>query len=201
MRSPSPWPCTCGRHGERRHFAGAAPRGTDRARRSRRSRRRARSRCSWPMSRSISVRSRLTSVPSRSNGSISCRMPPTSSARGLAQALELLVDHHRADAVVREHLHAAARRRPRTAGCASARRRLGRPHAVLQVEARCRSAAAARGSAASRRSASASASSVSIGAVRRRRAPRGCPAPRSRRAACRPAARSRCWWPRLPSSG
>jgi hypothetical protein len=55
-------------------------------------------------SRSISVRSRLTSVPSFSNGSISCRMPPTSSGVASRRLFQLFVDHHGADAVVHIHL-------------------------------------------------------------------------------------------------
>ena len=57
-----------------------------------------------------------------------------SSARGLAQALELLVDHHRADAVVREHLHqqrAVDRERQDVRALDAAAAGL---HAVLQVE-------------------------------------------------------------------
>ena len=106
------------------------------------------------MSRSISVRSRRTSVPSRSKGSISCRMPPTSSAVGLAQAFQLLVDDHGADAVVREDLQQQRAVggegqdvRALDAACAGL-------DAVLQVEGRCRwagSAPAARPAAARRR--------------------------------------------------
>ena len=81
-----------------------------------------------------------------------------SSAVGLAQALELLVDHHRADAVVREHLQQQRAVDRERQDVASARRRLAGLARSAAGRTRCRSAAAAaaaRPAAARRRPAAA----------------------------------------------
>ena len=118
------------------------------------------------MSRSISVRSRLTSVPSRSNGSISCSTPPMSSGvawRRLSSFSSTTI------VPMPSCVNTSISSAPSTANGRMCERSTPPRQArtqCSQVEARCRSAAAAPAATASSRSASASASSVSIGACR-----------------------------------
>jgi hypothetical protein len=114
------------------------------------------------MSRSISVRSRRTSVPSRSKGSISCRMPPTSSAGGLAQAFQLLVDHHGADAVVGEDLLQQRTVHREGQDVRALHALAAGAHAMPQIEGHIGRAPARREAARAGVAASASANSVSM---------------------------------------
>ena len=114
------------------------------------------------MSRSISVRSRLTSVPSFSNGSISCNDAAHVVNRGLAQLFQLLVDDHGADAVVHIHLQQQRAVECKRNDVAALHAAFAGLHAVLQVKARVGRCCAG-GSFASKAWAAASGSSVSMG--------------------------------------
>jgi hypothetical protein len=113
-------------------------------------------------SRSISVRLRLTRVPSFSNGSISCRMPPTSSGVASRRLFQLLVHHHGADAVVHVDLQQQRAVDGKRNDVAALHARLAGLDAVLQVEGGVGGALPGRARASSC-SASASGSSVSMG--------------------------------------